>query len=268
MMPAAPTITGISISKHTKLDITGNIPGDIVTNLLPNGRLTDSDNNPANGEDGGILLPYSIKGITTHPLGTENGDLGRIIAGGSVNNINVAGSLSGIYAGNGIFRDGTTATIDVGTVDYNTIVPGVQHIFTLTQANANPASRRTSATSSSTRPTSWKSFAGSGADNAGLAGGVGGSITNITIANTLAGQGAKPALFLHAGDGGGGAPAARAAGSPISTTKIPSPTSRFKPATAARPPLAWAAMAGRSWTRTSRPVHRVMTCSWAMAATA
>ena len=129
-------ITGISVGKNTRLDITGNVSGDIVTNLLPNGRLTDSDNNPANGEDGGILLPYKIKGITTHPLQAENGDLGRIIAGGAISNVNVSGSLSGIYAGDGIFRDGTTASVDVGSVDYNTIVPGLQHVFTLTQADA------------------------------------------------------------------------------------------------------------------------------------
>ena len=197
-------ITGISVGKNTRLDIVGNVTGDIVTNLLPNGRLTDSDNNPANGEDGGILLPYKIKGITTHPLQSENGDLGRIIAGGSVNNVNISGSLSGIYTGDGIFRNGPTASVDISTVDYNTIVPGVQHVFTLTQATAKSSATVNISNVVVHTADQLEIFAGSGADNTGTAGGDGGSISNVTITTTLAGQGAKPALFLHSGDGGSG----------------------------------------------------------------
>ena len=198
------TITGISVGKHTKLDITGNIPGDIVTNLLPDGRLTDSDHNPANGEDGGILLPFGIKGITTHALGPQNGDLGRIISGGAVNNVNIAGSLSGIYAGDGIFRDGPTAVVDVGNVDVNTIVPGLQHTFVLTQADALSGSKANINNVVVRTANHLEIFAGGGSNNTDTTGGVGGVISNVTITKTLAGQGNKPALFLHAGDGGSG----------------------------------------------------------------
>ncbi len=201
-------ITGISVGKNTRLDITGDMSGDIVTNLLPDGRLTDSDNNPANGEDGGVLLPYKIKGITTHPLQLQNGDLGRIIAGGAISNINVSGSLQGIYAGDGIFRDGPTVSIDVGsiggTVDYNTIAPGVQHIFTLTEVAAKSSSMASINNVAVHTADRLEIFAGGGSNNTGTTGGIGGSISNVTITTTLAGQGAKPALFLHAGDGGTG----------------------------------------------------------------
>ena len=198
------TITGISVGKHTKLDITGNVTGDIVTNLLPDGRLTDSDNNPANGEDGGVLLPFAIKGITTHALGPQDGDIGRIISGGAVNNININGSLSGIYAGDGIFRDGSTAVVDVGNVDVNTIVPGLQHTFVLTQADAKSSSKANINNVVVHTADNLEIFAGGGSNNTDTTGGVGGVISNVTITKTLAGQGNKPALFLHAGDGGSG----------------------------------------------------------------
>ncbi len=197
-------IMGISVGKNTRLDLTGNVIGDIVTNLLPDGRLTDSDNNPANGEDGGILLPYKIKGITTHPLQTENGDLGRIIAGGSISNINVNGSLGGIYSGDGIFRDGATASVNVGSVDYNTIVPGLQNVFALTAANAHVSAKANISNVVVHTANELEIFAGNGANSTDSAGTTGGSISNVTITTTLSGQGAKPALFLHAGDGGAG----------------------------------------------------------------
>ena len=197
-------ITGISVGKHTRLDITGNIYGDIVTNLLPTGRLTDSDNNPANGEDGGILLPYAIKGITTHPLSLQTGDIGRIIAGGGIANVNIAGKLSGIYAGDGIFRDGSLANINLGLVDYNTILPGAQNIYTLTAANAKASAQASVSNVVVFNASQLEIFAGDGLSSTTGVGGIGGSISNVTITHTLAGEGAKPALFLHAGDGGSG----------------------------------------------------------------
>ena len=92
----------------------------------------------------------------------------------------------------------------LGTVDYNTIQPGLQNTFVLTQANASRVQRPTSATSSSTPPNQLEIFAGSGCNNAGARAAIGGTITNVTITETLTGQGSKPALFLHAGDGGAG----------------------------------------------------------------
>src|SRR3954471_2795918 len=44
-------ILGISVGPNASLEITGDVVGDIVANLLPNGRLSDSDHNPLNGED-------------------------------------------------------------------------------------------------------------------------------------------------------------------------------------------------------------------------
>ena len=197
-------ITGISVGKHTQLDITGNVYGDIVTNLLPSGRLTDSDNNPANGEDGGILLGINIKGITTHKLGPEKGDINRIISGGDAKNINVSGQLNGLYAGDGIFRDGPTAVVSTGTVDYNTVATNLQDQFVLTQALAQPYISANINKVVVQTANQLEIFAGSGHQDATGLGQAGGSITNVTINETLTGQGTRPALSLHAGDGGDG----------------------------------------------------------------
>lgn len=198
-------ITAVSVGKHTQLDITGNIFGDIVTNLLPNGRLTDSDKDPSNGEDGGVLLGVSIKGITTHALDTQNGDIGRIISGGGIKNINVNGQLNGLYAGDGIFRDGETATVSTGGVDFNSIQPGPQTKFLLTQGAAQTYTSASIDKVVVNTADQMEIFAGNGHTdaNTGL-GQVGGSITNVTITKTLTGAGTKPALSLHAGDGGQG----------------------------------------------------------------
>ena len=196
-------IVGISVGKHTKLDITGDVLGDIVTNLGPDGRLTDSDGKASNGEDGGLLTNYGIKGITTHPLSSQMGSIGRIIAGGQVNNVNVAGQIGGIYAGDGIFRDGSTATVNVGTatalntVDINPIVIGTQSIFTFHQGDSAPNGNAAVKNVTVATAAHLEVFAGSGSS-----GGAGSGITNVTIAATLASQGDQPAVFLHAGDGG------------------------------------------------------------------
>ena len=200
-------ITEISVGKHTKLDITGDISGDIVTNLGPDGRLTDSDGNPANGEDGGILLATGFKGLTTHPLGNELGSVGRIIAGGSVANVNVAGSLSGIYAGDGIFKTTNTGSVDVstGSVDYNTINIGLDNVFHLQAANALSSATPGIKKVTVGRADQLQIFAGDGfgttADGSGHAGG---SLTDITVTATKPSDLVKPAIFLHAGDGATG----------------------------------------------------------------
>lgn len=198
------TITGISVGKNTKLDITGDIAGDIVTNLRPDGRLTDSDNNPSNGEDGGLLLPSAIKGITTHPLTDEKGSIGRIIAGGQIKGVNVAGEIAGIYSGNGIFRDGDLARIDTGVVDFNTVQPGLQHIITIAKGATDPNAKAGISNVTINTARQLEIFSGSGLDNADGNGAAGGDISNVTIAKTLAAEGAKPVVFIHAGDGGAG----------------------------------------------------------------
>jgi hypothetical protein len=203
---AAESITAISVGKHTKLDITGNV-GDIVTNLLPNGELTDSDHNPANGQDGGILLPINFSGLTTHPLGPELGSVGAIIAGGSVSNIKVAGDLEGIYAGDGVFKSTTNGEVDVDTgIDYNTIQPGVNNIIRLHASDA-----QSSAVPNITNVTvgvadHLQIFAGDGKGALHGIGNAGGSITDLTVTMTLPSDLKNPAVYLHSGNGATGAP--------------------------------------------------------------
>ena len=210
-------ITGISVGKHTQLDITGNVFGDIVTNLLPNGHLSDSDGSAANGEDGGVLLGINIKGITTHKLGPQNGDIGRIISGGDVKNINVTGQIQGIYAGDGIFRDSSTAVVSTTGVDYNSVMPGVQDQFVLTQALAQSYISATINKVVVQTANQLEIFAGDGLTNTTTGiGQPGGSITNVTITQTLTGEGTKPALSLHAGDGGASTTTDGGAGGSIS----------------------------------------------------
>src|SRR3954469_707826 len=68
-----PHIVGISVGPNTSLEVHGDILGDIVANLTASGRLSDSDGDPLNGEDGAILLPNNILGIKTFPLSGEKG---------------------------------------------------------------------------------------------------------------------------------------------------------------------------------------------------
>ena len=142
-------IKGISVSDKTNIEILGNVDGDIVTNLLPSGYLTDSDNNPSNGLDGGRLLPHSISGIKTTAyidgkgIG-QNGDVGRIIAGGSISKIELDGDLSGVYAGDGIF-DAIETAASSEPVDG---LPSTSFLFTIGFAwdNSGPLSKATSMT--------------------------------------------------------------------------------------------------------------------------
>ncbi len=113
-------ITGISVANGANIEVLGNVHGDIVTNLEASGFLSDSDNNPANGLDGGKLLPSSIAGIKTNAYfdskgNAQNGDVGRIIAGGSVSNVNLNGDLNGVYAGDGIFDAVASASLPDGS---------------------------------------------------------------------------------------------------------------------------------------------------------
>jgi len=104
-------IDAISYGPNCKLDITGNVLGDIVGNLTASGQLSNSMKTPLNGLDGDVLLANNLLGLTTHPLGSEKGDVNHIITGGSVSNVNVAGELNGIYAGDGVFFPGNGSTL-------------------------------------------------------------------------------------------------------------------------------------------------------------
>jgi hypothetical protein len=201
---ATESITSISVGANTKLDITGNVIGDIVTNLLPDGQLTDSDHNAVNGENGGVLLASNFLGVTTHPLGTlQLGSIGGIIAGGSIKNVNVAGSLGGIYAGDGIFKTTTSGVVDVSTygVNYNTVTPGLNTIMAL-----HAAAAQSTATPSISNVTvgiadQLQVFAGDGQGAVNGLGNAGGSITGVTVTLSMTSDIDTPAIFLHAGNG-------------------------------------------------------------------
>jgi hypothetical protein len=201
-------ITGISVGPNTKLDINGDVSGDIVTNLMPNGQLSDSDHNPSNGENGGVLMPYNIVGITTHKLGPELGSIGRIIAGGSIKNVNVAGGLSGLYTGDGIFKSTTNGEVDVNTggIDFNPITPGVQDIIRLHSGDAQSVAVPNITNVTVGIADHLQIFAGDGKGQygAGLGNG-GGNITDVTISTTAPSDLSTPAIFMHAGNGAKGA---------------------------------------------------------------
>ena len=200
-------ITSISVGPDTKLDITGDV-GDIVTNLTKSGRLTDSDGNPSNGEDGGILLPSTIKGITTHPFAASDfGSIGRIIAGGDVKNVSTESpqaTVHGIYAGDGVFRTTSVVQVSTGGIDFNTIEAGNQSNFFLSQSDGvfKPAASIKNVKISI--GAGLEVFAGSGQSSDSAAGGAGGSISGVDVVKSFSSSGTSAAIFLHAGDGGSG----------------------------------------------------------------
>lgn len=147
-------IVGISVGPNVSLEVHGDVLGDIVGNLTANGRLSDSNNDPLDGEDGAVLLPNNILGLKTFPLGGEKGAIGNIITAGSVTNVNVQGELNGIYAGDGVFDPGngvsdsashllvngavTSSLTGNGLpgLDFNPVQAGTQSDFVFTKALA------------------------------------------------------------------------------------------------------------------------------------
>ena len=232
-------IAAISVGPNTSLDITGNvgvpsidgappIPGDIIANLTASGKLSDSDNNAANGLDGDVLLANNILGITTHPLGSEAGTIGNIITGGSVSNLSISGNLEGVYAGTGAFYTGNTnplldshvlfaGQVVANTyVDVNPIQPGIQGGFVFAASNAKTVESGASISNVKILGAAeeLQMFAGNGfagiastVGHPGTPGQAGGSITNVLIENAFIDTGLNattPSYFLLAGAGGGG----------------------------------------------------------------
>jgi hypothetical protein len=207
-------IDTISVGPNTSLDITGDV-GTIIGNLTASGQLSDSDNNPANGLDGDVLLPNNITGITTHPLSNQLGTIGDIITGGSISNLNISGNLIGAYAGNGAFHAGSrvmhsgSVSATVGTLDLNPILPGVQSTFTFASGNAKTVESGASISNVKMGGAEeLQMFAGSGfAGATGKPGLAGGSISGITIESAFIDTGfaaSTPSYYLLAGDGGHG----------------------------------------------------------------
>ena len=150
-------ITGIaagvdSEGRPLNLILFSDVHGDIVTDLLPGqgvSQLTDSDNNPANGRDGRVLLDNPIGSITLRTL--TSADIDTTIPGNTVNNRLALTSFSiygNIYAGGGFggltidtsgeslltskFSGGT------GTELFTGATPQVGDIYTGTAASNQP----------------------------------------------------------------------------------------------------------------------------------
>lgn len=221
-------ISGISFGHNASMEITGDVRGDIVGNLAPGGRLSDSDNNPINGEDGNVLLPNTLAGLKVTPLsGGQKGDVNNIITGGHVSNVNISGSLSGIYAGDGAFfgGDATRPSSEVLSglgvagvflkMDVNPVELGIQQGFSLSLLESRKGESLFGLIAGASvknitmaKASELQIIAGSGNPNAETflkTAPAGGSILNIAIdAALIVGNGETPSYALLAGDGGSG----------------------------------------------------------------
>lgn len=222
-------IKGISVTDGIRMDIYGDVDGDIVTNLLRSGSLTDSDNNPANGLDGGKLLDSSVTAINVGPFIDQNGilksgNVGRIVAGGSVSNVQVSGALGGVFAGDGIFdavatassstltpsTPGTTYSYVIG-FDFDSSGPIDATAMTLTKANASFGTKASIHNVDFTTGRNVQFFAGDGFDGVAGAKAAGGAITDINFVAAGIDSGITTGFFagksfsFSAGDGGSGA---------------------------------------------------------------
>ena len=221
-------IKGISVTTNVNLEIHGNVAGDIVTNLLSSGSLTDSDNNPANGLDGGKLLASTIKGITVASFidqagNIESGNVGRIVAGGAVSNIHVSGDLGGVFSGDGIFNaiatagsptlakstPATTYSYAIG-FDFDSSGPLNATSMLLTKANATSAANPAISHVSFTTGRNVQIFSGDGADGVAGASAAGAPISDVHFVATTADASVAANYFkgksitVSAGDGGSG----------------------------------------------------------------
>jgi hypothetical protein len=210
-------ISSISFGPNTTLEIHGDIYGDVVGNLTAAGTLSDSDNNPANGEDGAQLLANNLLGLKVLPLIGQDGSIGNVITGGSINGLSISGELLGAYAGDGVFRPESDLVSptghvlsSVGSLDINPVKAGTQSTFDFTAAGSSFLAGASIKTAKITRAPGLQLFAGSGNPAGGVlagAGPAGGSISNITIESALVPSGAPtdtPSYWLIAGDGANG----------------------------------------------------------------
>jgi len=226
-------ITGISVGPGVKMDVYGGVGilvqkldgtleferGDIVANLTKDGHLTDSDNDPTNGEDGGVLLANDILGINLHKA-SGFGGARNIVTGGSVSNVTVEGQLNGIYAGDSVFRTestlggGGTATASLSIngpgIDINPVTPGLQADFVFHKTGSSFKAGASIANVSVEQGENLQIFSGSGSPTGTVVAGTavaGGSISNVSInlakvvTNSPVGT---PSYYILAGDGGDG----------------------------------------------------------------
>lgn len=221
-------IKGISVTDGAKLEIHGDVAGDIVTNLLSSGYLTDSDNNTANGLDGGKLLASSIAGVKVTSFidqsgHIQSGSIGRIVAGGSISNVSVSGSLGGVFSGDGIFDAVATAvspnlahgnsstlySFNIG-FDFDSSGPLNATSMSLTKGRASFAANASISAVNFTSGQNVQIFSGDGFDGVAGAYATGGSISGIHFVATTVDSAittnffAGKSLTISAGDGGSG----------------------------------------------------------------
>lgn len=208
-------ITSISFGDGAAFEILGNV-ADIVGNLGANGRLSDSDNNPLNGEDGNVLLSNDLAGLKISPFGPQKGNARHVITGGSISNVNIAGQLEGLYAGDGAFhvesdaQDSGSVVIDVG-LDTNPLLLGAQPQFTFSESTAVMKGGASIKNVTVGLGKELELIAGNGSPTGAVtptvAGVAGGSIENFTLKSgivDLTGDPSTPSYHLIAGDGGSG----------------------------------------------------------------
>jgi len=218
-------IRGISISDGGNIEVVGNVFGDIVTNLEISGFLSDSDNNPSNGLDGGRLLAASIAGVKTSAYfdangAAQNGDVGRIIAGGSASNISLNGRLGGVFTGDGIFDAVATAgspviTDGIPTTEFQFVLgdnfdssgPADLSTMTLRMSDAAFAPAASISGVSFSSGIGVKFFAGDGSDGTGGRAAAGGSVSNVSFVGAIVDTGATgffagKSYTVSAGHGG------------------------------------------------------------------
>ena len=114
-------ITGIAAGPNLSLISFVDIHGDIVTNLNPDGTLTDSDNDAANGRDGRVLLANRIDKIEMRSVTTDDLPAGEPVSDRiALSSYSIFGN---IYAGGGFGTpDGKGGLIidDAGRSDQGT----------------------------------------------------------------------------------------------------------------------------------------------------
>ncbi len=209
-------IFGISFGPNTSLEITGDVIGDLVGNLRADGTLSDSDLNPANGEDGSRLLANNLTGLKTLPLSSQKGSLGNIITGGSISGLSINGEIFGGYAGDGVFRPDSDLLISnqvvsgVGSIDINPVQSGTQSLFTFTKAVSDLRAGASITNAKITSAPALQLIAGNGNPTGVIltgAGPAGGSIVGVTIESAYVPAGSPtntPSYKLVAGDGADG----------------------------------------------------------------
>jgi hypothetical protein len=101
-------ITGIAAGDGLRLVSFVDINGDIVTNLTPDGRLTDSDGDASNGYDGKVVLNSRIESIVLRSVVAS--ELDTSVPGNTVQNRIAKSTYSingNIYAGGGLGISGS-----------------------------------------------------------------------------------------------------------------------------------------------------------------